>query len=88
MRKPVSAAPGWIGLVAGLISMLAMVVYRDGIRDLTLRSRGFDVWQRAVVTNWTVVWLFIVLFVAGLGGLAWLISVVLRASPVSEKVAS
>ena len=68
--------------------MLAMVVYRDGIRDLTLRSRGFDVWQRAVVTNWTVVWLFIVLFVAGLGGLAWLISVVLRASPVSEKVAS
>ena len=88
LRKPVSSAPGWIGLVVGVVSMLAMVVYRDGIRDLTLRSRGFDVWQRAVVTNWTVVWLFIVLFVAGLGGLAWLISVVLRASPVSEKVAS
>jgi len=41
-------------------------VYRDGVRDLTLLSKGYDVWDRVVVTNWSVVGLFLVLFVAGL----------------------
>ena len=31
------------------------MVYRDGVRDLTLLSKGFDVWNRTVVTNWGVV---------------------------------
>jgi hypothetical protein len=67
--KPTSPTAGWVGAVLVLVAMLGMAVYRDGIRDLTLASKGFDVWQRTVVTNWSVVALFLVLFVAGLGGL-------------------
>ena len=63
-----------------------MTLYRDGIRDLTLLGKGFDVWQRTVVTNWSVVILFLVLFVVGLASVGWLISVMMRARPVSEKV--
>ena len=64
-----------------------MTLYRDGIRDLTLLGKGFDVWQRTVVTNWSVVGLFLVLFVVGLGraGLADFGDGA-RARPVSEKV--
>ena len=54
-------------------------VYRDGIRDLTLLSKGYDVWDRVVVTNWSVVGMFLVLFVAGLVVVGWLVSVVARA---------
>ena len=73
---------GWL---AGLLFSLAVLieimftVYRDGVRDLTLLSKGYDVWDRAVVTNWSVVGLFLVLFVAGLGVIGWLVSVVARA---------
>jgi hypothetical protein len=40
-----------------------------------------------VVTNWWVVGLFLVLFVAGLGVIAWLVSVVARAQKVMEDAA-
>ena len=86
IKKPTTRTAGWASALLVLLAMLAMTTYRDGIRDLTLASKGFDVWQRAVVTNWSVVGLFLVLFVAGLGGVAWLISVMMRAKPVSEKV--
>ena len=88
VRKPQSRGAGYVSLVLLLLAMLGMTVYRDGIRDLTLLSKGFAVWQRTVVTNWSVVGLFLVLFVAGLVGLGWLVSVVMRARPVSEKVVS
>ncbi len=65
-------------LVAVLIE-ITFTVYRDGVRDLTLLSKGYNVWNRAVVTNWWVVGLFLVLFVAGLGVIGWLVSVVARA---------
>jgi len=61
-------------------------VYRDGVRDLTLLSKGYDVWDRVVVTNWSVVGIFLVLFVAGLGVVGWLISVVARAQKTMEGV--
>ena len=80
-------AVGWTCALLGVVSVVAMTIVRDGIRDLTLLSKGFDVWQRTVVTNWSVVVLFLLLFVAGLGALAWLISVMVRAKPVSEKLA-
>jgi len=84
-----TGGPGrcWVGSVAaalGLAAMLSAVVYRDGIRDLTLLGKGFDVWQRAVATNWPVVALFLVVFVAGLAAVGWLVSVMRRAKPVSE----
>ena len=68
-------------------AMAGMAGYRDGIRDLTLQSKGFDVWSRAVATNWTVVGLFLVLFLAGLGVAGWLVSVMARSKKVMEGVA-
>ena len=87
MKKPISRAVGYGSLTLTLVAMLAMAMYRDGLRDLTLLSRGYDVWDRVVVTNWSVVTIFLVVFVAGLGGAAWLVSVMMRAKPVAEKVA-
>ena len=66
---------------------ITFTVYRDGVRDLTLLSKGFDVWDRAVVTNWSVVGLFLALFVAGLGVIGWLVSVVARAQKPMEGAA-
>jgi hypothetical protein len=83
-------AAGWIGWAGELVALLVeitLTVYRDGVRDLTLLSKGFDVWDRAVVTNWSVVGLFLMLFVAGLGVIGWLISVVARAQKPMEGAA-
>lgn len=78
---------GWAGAAVLLLTEIAFVVYRDGVRDLTLLAKGFDVWNRAVVTNWSVVGLFLVLFVASLGVVGWLISVVARAQKPMEGAA-
>ena len=78
---------GWVGAVLVLLVEIMLVVYRDGVRDLTLLSKGYDVWDRVVVTNWSVVGLFLVLFVAGLGAIGWLVSVVARASKTMEGAA-
>jgi hypothetical protein len=84
------AATNWLGWTSALLALLveiSLVVYRDAVRDLTLLSKGFDVWNRTVVTNWGVVGLFLVLFVAGLGVIGWLISVVARAQKPMEGAA-
>jgi hypothetical protein len=77
----------WIGVLLAVLIEITLVVYRDGVRDLTLLSKGYDVWDRVVVTNWWVVGLFLVLFVAGLGVVGWLVSVVARAHKVMEGAA-
>lgn len=87
LKKPNSRAVGYVSMVLALVAMLAMTVYRDGLRDQTLLSHGYDVWDRVVVTNWSVVGIFLVVLVAGLAGVAWLVSVMMRAKPVVEKVA-
>jgi hypothetical protein len=73
-------------LLAVLIEIM-FTVYRDGVRDLSLLASGYNVWDRVVVTNWWVVGLFLVLFVAGLGVIGWLVSVVARARKVMEGAA-
>jgi hypothetical protein len=78
---------GWAGALAALLVEITLVVYRDGVRDLTLLSKGFDVWDRTVVTNWSVVGLFLLLFIAGLGVVGWLISVAARAQKPMEGAA-
>lgn len=78
---------GWTAAAVLLLIEIAFTVYRDGVRDLTLLSKGFDVWNRTVVTNWSVVGLFLILFVAGLGVVGWLISVVARAQKPMEGAA-
>jgi hypothetical protein len=83
-------AANWLGWAAALVVLLTEImftVYRDGVRDVTLLTKGYDVWARAVETNWWVVGLFLVLFVAGLGVVGWLISVVARARKVMEGAA-
>jgi hypothetical protein len=80
-------AAGWLAWTGALLALLIEItftLYRDAVRDLTLLSKGFDVWDRAVVTNWSVVGLFLILFVAGLGVVGWLISVVARAQKPME----
>jgi hypothetical protein len=74
----------WTGVLLAVLIEIMFTVYRDGVRDMTLLSKGYDVWDRVVVTNWSVVGLFLVLFVAGLGVIGWLVSVVARASKVME----
>lgn len=73
--------------VFGFLNVASTVMIRDGIRDLTLRNQGFDVWDRAVVTNWSVVGLFLVLFVGGVGTIFYLISVVASATRIKEEYA-
>jgi hypothetical protein len=77
----------WSGALVALLVEITFTVYRDAVRDLTLLSKGFDVWDRVVVTNWSVVGLFLVLFVAGLGVIGWLVSVVARAQKPMEGAA-
>ena len=78
---------GWAGALSALVVEITLTVYRDGVRDLTLLSKGFDVWDRTVVTNWSVVGIFLALFVGGLGVVGWLISVVARAQKPMEGTA-
>jgi hypothetical protein len=74
----------WSALLLAVLVEITFTVFRDGVRDLTLLSKGYDVWDRVVVTNWSVVGLFLVLFVAGLGVIGWLVSVVARAQKTME----
>jgi hypothetical protein len=78
---------GWAAVLLAVLIEIFFVVYRDGVRDLTLLSKGYDVWDRVVVTNWSVVGIFLVLFVAGLGVIGWLVSVLARAKQEMEGVA-
>jgi len=82
--KPVKNAVSWLAAVLGFLAIAMLTLYRDGIRDMTLLSKGYDVWQRTVVTNWSVVGIFVVVFLAGLAVVGWLISVVARANRVME----
>lgn len=71
----------------GFLNIVFMTLVRDGLRDVTLLSHGYDVWAREVVPNWSVVGLFLVTFVVGLGVAGWLISVVARAQQEEESYA-
>jgi len=86
-RRIAAAWLAWTAVLTALLVEIMLTVYRDGVRDLTLLSKGYDVWDRAVVTNWSVVALFLVLFVASLGVIGWLISVVARAHKTMEDAA-
>lgn len=86
LRFARSTALAWLGLVLAFVGNAGAVIVRDGIRDLTLVPKGFDVWDRTVVSNWGVIGLFLVLFVVMLGVIGWLLSVMRRATPPREGV--
>lgn len=77
----------WAGVLVAVLTEITFTVYRDGVRDLTLLAKGYNVWDRVVVTNWSVVGIFLVLFVASLVVVAWLVSVVARAQKTMEGAA-
>ncbi|MDR3726812.1 MAG: hypothetical protein P4K86_07215 [Terracidiphilus sp.] len=85
--KVVSPWLSWGAVLVAALTEIAFTVYRDGVRDLTLLSKGYDVWNRAVATNWGVVAIFLVLFVGGLGVIGWLVSVVAGAKKTMEGAA-
>jgi hypothetical protein len=85
--RPISTLTSWVAVLIGVVPIALMTIYRDGIRDLSLLSKGYDVWARTVVTNWSVVGIFLVVFIAGLAVVGWLISVVARATRVMESTA-
>ncbi len=87
ITRKVAAACPWAAMAVALVTALSLVVFRDAVRDLTLLSKGFDVWDRVVVSNWGVIGLFLALFVGGLGVAGWLISVVARAKKTMESEA-
>ena len=68
--------------VVAFLNIVFTVMVRDGVRDITLRIAGFDVWDRQVASNWSVIGLFLVLLVTALVIIAWLISVVGKAKRV------
>lgn len=75
----------WGAVAVIFVQTLALVMVRDGIRDVTLLQAGFDVWDRQVFTNWSVVGLFLLLFVAALGSIFWMVRVAASARPKEEK---
>lgn len=81
-----SALPNrYVGLCLIIVAMLSAVICRDGIRDITLMEKGFNVLQRNVVTNWYVVGIFLGSFVLGLVAIGWLINVMVGAKPQVKK---
>ena len=87
-RKAPSVALTVVTVVCAFLGIAGAVVYRDGIRDVTLLGHQFNVWDRTEVSNWGVIILFLVVFVAGLGAIGWLISVAAKAKRNSETVQS
>ena len=73
------------GCLAAVLNIASIVVLRDGIRDYTLRAAGMEVWARTVVTNWSVVGIFLLLFVAALAALGFMAYVVAKARRLEEK---
>lgn len=85
-----AARGAWIAIGCSLVAFLnvaSTVMVRDGIRDLTLRAEGFDVWNRQVAVNWSVLGLFLILFVAALGVIGYLMVVIAKARRIEEKYA-
>ena len=71
--------------LAAFLNVAATVMVRDGIRDATLQAAGFDVWNRQVDSNWSVIGLFLILFVAALAALGYLALIVAKARRIEEK---
>ena len=76
-----------LALLTGFVDLTILVLFRDGIRDVTLGMAGFDVWNRHIASNWFVIGLFLVLFVAAVGFVAWMGLVQARAKGGEENYA-
>ena len=73
-----------VASVVAFVNVVSTTMVRDGVRDVTLRAAGFDVWDRQVAANWSVIGLFLVLLVTALVVIAWLVNVAGKAKRVEE----
>ena len=81
--------PVALAVVVALVVILAdatAVIFRDGIRDVTLIGKGFNLWGQALEMNLQVLLIFGALLVIGLAVVGWLVAVFARAKPVTEVV--
>ena len=76
-----------IGLVTAFLAASTAGIVRDGIRDMTLYAKGFDVTVATVYPNWSVLIAFFLLFVAMLAIIYWLLMVMKQATPPKEEIA-
>jgi len=79
--------PATLAGTVGFLNIALWVLFRDGIRDVTLGLHGYDVWARAVYTNWSIVVLFLILFVAAVGLTGWMAWVTFGAKVRDERYA-
>lgn len=86
-RAAISVPVTLVGCLGAFLSICGAVMVRDGIRDLTLKAVGFNVWARHEVANWWVLGLFFLLFVVTLAVIGWLLLVMKNAKPLTEQVA-
>jgi hypothetical protein len=82
--KRANALAAIVASVVAFLNVVSTTMVRDGVRDVTLRSAGFDVWDRQVASNWSVIGLFLVLLVTALVVIAWLIGVSGKARRIEE----
>ncbi len=73
--------------LAVLLTLL-MVTVRDGIRDLSLRAAGFDVWSWCTATNLGVLIIFLVMVVLAVVTVGILLAIAFKAAPPEEYAAS
>ncbi len=74
------------GLLTAFLATTGAVLYRDGIRDATLLHKGYNVWNQPEYANWSVVGLFLLLFVIMLVILFWLLMVMKKATAPNETI--
>lgn len=75
-----------VGVVVAFLASATAGVVRDGVRDATLLAKGFDVNAVAVYPNWSVLIVFLLLFVIMLGVVFWLLQVMRQATPPREEI--
>lgn len=76
-----------VGVLVAFLAATASGIVRDGIRDFTLKQHGFDVYASPVYANWSVLIVFLLLFVIMLGIIFWLLQVMRRATAPQEEIA-
>ncbi len=78
-----------LSVLAWVVSLLAPITAtlpRDGIRDAALSKYGFDVYKATIYPNWSVLIVFLLLFVIMLGVVAWLLMVMRSAEAPKEQI--
>jgi len=83
--QPLSPLPGLAAMFLGAVEVFSAVLYREGIREATVALKGLDLWAREVSMNGGVVLGFLGVWLAGIGGMIWLIHLMKRGIPESEE---